>query len=218
MNNHNHPRLNWPAIFCWLVCPCTVSALLAALLFCTCSCTTTREIHHHHYAQADTFAAQSQADTHASNSTALLDSLMTALFTSQSASWSSHEDNTETITETITIAIDSLGRELRTEQRTTTRSASREQQQQWEQYRQEWEQHTQRQLQQYDSLYRVFESRLQTHYESATANDEQTVKNAQSPSWWQRLEAKVGGIAIFALLLAVGLFFTRQWWRNLLKH
>ena len=196
----------------------TKTTITLALLIGICSCTTTREIHHHHYQQADTLATQTQADTHVGTSTASLDSLLKDIFTGQSASWFSHEDNTETITETITTAIDSLGRELRTEQRTTTRTLSREEQQQWEQYRQEWEQRTQRQMQQYDSLFHAFESQLQTHWESTITDDEQTAKNTQPLSWWQRLKAKVGGITIAALLLAVGLYFTRQWWRKLLKR
>lgn len=190
------------------------------LLACTCilSCTTTREIHHHHYQQADTLATQSQADTHVSASTVTLDSMLNAAIARQSASWFSHEDNTETITETITTAIDSLGRELRTEQRTTTRTLSREEEQQQERLQMQMQLQLQRQMQQYDSLFHAFESQMKAHWEEATANDEQTIKNTQPLTWWERLKAKVGGIAIAILLAVIVLFFTRQWWRKILKR
>ena len=213
MKKNYRSRPNWPAILCRLVYPCMVIAASVTLLFC--SCTTTREVHHHHYQQANTLVTEAQADTHVGTLTAMLDSMLHAAFASQSTTWLSREDNTEAITETITTAIDSLGRELRTEQRTTTRSLSREEQQQWEQYQQEWELHMQRQMQQYDLLLHAFESLMEAHKEEVSTNDEQTIKNEQPLSWWERLKAKVGGIALSVLLIAVILVFTRQWWRVL---
>lgn len=215
MNEPRH-RINWPALFWWVVYPASVLAAIAVGLLLMCSCTTTREVHHHHYVQADTLAAQAQADAHMASSTAWVDSLFRSILTQQSASWFSHEDNREVTTETITTTIDSLGREMRTEQRTTERNLSRQQEQRQEQWQHDVESRLQAALAARDSAWQQRLQVLQAHYEQSDSSSVQRDSAPAAASLWQRTKSWAEG-AVIGAVLALGLWLTRKWWKKLLK-
>ena len=193
------------------------------LLLCAifCSCSTSKELHEHHVRTivADMLAEQAQHDTHLSNESIDIDSLVKTLTYQYSAEWFTHEDEKETTTETITTAIDSLGRQLRTEQRTTTRTLSRDEQQRQQQWQQQMEEQWQRRYDRQDSLYRALESRVADHWADSTAQQKNLVKHTDTTtalSWWQRTWAWLRGVLI-GIVIAVVVMAARGWLKILKK-
>ena len=183
-----------------------VFALMVAMV----SCASHKEFHRSHAVDADTLAAQAKIDTHVDSKLTRIDSIFNTLIQHLVSESKSSEQSNEMVTETITTSTDSLGRESRTEQRTINRTASREEQQRQEQLQEQMLSQIQTLQQQYDSLFHVFESRIEKHWQQAdSTSTKKNVEQTAVMSWWQRLNI------IIALLVA--LWLTRSWWKNLLK-
>jgi len=191
--------------------------VLAAISLC--SCATKKEIYEHrsHHIEADTLARQAQADTRLTAISERLDSLFALFMQREHERSTTNEDSRETITETITTSIDSLGRQLRTEQRTTDRTLSRQEQRDREHWQQQMQASYQRQLASYDSLLRVAEKRLQTHWEQRDSTNEQRISApAATQPWYRRLWSNLQWL-IAGIILGVALLITRRWWRHILQ-
>lgn len=181
------------------------------------ACASHKEFHRTHAVEADTLAAQATIDTHIDSKLTRIDSILNTLIQHLVSESKSSEQSNETVTETITTSIDSLGRELRTEQRTINRTASREEQQRQEQWQEQMLSQVQTLQQQYDSLFRAFESKIETHWQQAdSTSTKKDVGQTAGLSWWQRLKDNVL-FSVIVIILLTGLWLTRSWWKNLLK-
>jgi len=203
------------------VCAAYVLAFVLAAIICALlgSCAAPKAIDRaeYHHTAIDTAALHSAVDARIRSVTARMDSLFRERTSQFSSEQHSSTDQKELITETVTTTTDSLGRSIRQEQRTISRDLHQEQQQLTLRIEREMETRLQTTLAIHDSIWQQRLDAAMSHREQTDSAHYTATPVPQDNRPWYRRWADHLQWLIIGIILAVGLWITRRWWRKLIK-
>ena len=165
---------------------------------------------------SDMLATQQQSETHVTQQTTNVDSIISVVWQRTMDEMSRQEQEHEITTETLTETIDSLGRVVRQSQKTTDRTTSKQEQQRIESLQKTMQQQISQAITEQDSVWSERFAQYQQHISDSLAAQRSLIKQSdtgKAVSWWAKTWAWLKGIVI-GLGIAALLMLTRRFWRG----
>ena len=189
--------------------------LMAVVAVCLVSCrtvTTTQQENTSHVFEADTLAKEAKHDTHVSQQSVDIDSIVTAVMQHVKDEFNRQEQEHETVTETLTETIDSLGNIIRQTQKTTDRTTSKQEQRRTERLEQTVRQEIHEAMARQDSLWQERFSEYQASVRDSLQQSvakQKTASSQQPLSWWAKAWTWLRGI-LLGIVIGIVIVFIKN--------